>query len=509
MNGRPWRAMLPAFALGLAACTLAPRLKVPEVATADAYKETGPWIKAQPASELPHDNWWALYASSEVDELQQRLVRGNPDLAVALAHFDEARAIRDQARSAYFPTIAAGGGTTRQRTSKDVANPAPQTLFDTDTVQATASYELDLWGRIRSLVAAGKANAAAAAADLEDARLSLRAQLVDSYVQLRSLDRTSAILDETVSAYDRALHLTELRHNAGIAPGLDVAEAETQLNRARSEAEQTLAQRAVVEHAIAALIGEPATTFSIKPAIVELQLPHVPVGVPSSLLQRRPDIVAARRRMEAANAGIGAARAAYFPLITIDGQGGYASAQRSNLFTAPSELWAVGPAALLTLFDGGLHRAQVRQARAEFDASAATYRGTVLAAFQQVEDDLALMSHYGVAAVSQKSALDAAQHALTLSLELYRQGAADYLAVVTSQTAALQTQLDALNLETLRLRASVALIRAVGGGWDGEGHRSASGGPRSDNEAATVSYTSACQKQFTTEAVHDVGQNPS
>jgi len=451
----------------VAGCTLAPRLKVPAVPSADAYRETGPWILAQPAGELPHDSWWTLYASAELDDLEARLVHGNPDLAVALAHFDAARAIRDQARSAYFPMISIGGGTTRERLSKDVPNPAPNSLFDVDTVTASATYEVDLWGRIRSLVAAGKANAAAAAADLEDARLSLRAQLVDTYVQLRSLDRTGAILAEAVTAYDKALHLTQLRRNAGIAPGLDVAEAQVQLDRARSQAEETLALRAVAEHAIAALIGESATTFAIPPAIVELELPHVPVGVPSSLLQRRPDIVAARRRMEAANAGIGSARAAYFPLVTLAGQAGYASAERSNLFSAPSELWAVGPAAALTLFDAGLHRAQVRQARAEFDASAAAYRGTVLASFQQVEDNLALMNHYGVAAVSQKSALDAAQRALTLSLTLYKQGAADYLTVVTSQTAALQTQLDTLNLETLRLRASVALIRAVGGGWTG------------------------------------------
>src|SRR5208337_3312133 len=326
-------------------------------------------------------------------------------------------------------------------------------------------YELDLWGQIRNEVAAGQANAGAAAADLESARLSLIAQLVEDYVQLRSLDRDSAILDETVAAYTRALGLTEQRHDAGIAPGLDVSQAQTQLDAARSQAAQTLAQRALMEHAIAALLGVSASVFSITPQIVAITLPQIPTGIPSTLVQRRPDIAGAQRRMIAANANIGVARAAYFPTLTLGGQGGFLSKSSSNWLSAPSSFWALGPNALLSVFDGGLRRAQVAQARAEFDASAAYYRGTVVSSFQQVEDSLATLNHYHDASVDEKAAVDAAQRTLDFSMALYKQGAIDYLTVVTSQTALLQNQLQALSLETLQLTASVDLIRALGGGW--------------------------------------------
>jgi len=333
------------------------------------------------------------------------------------------------------------------------------------SVGGSVSYELDLWGQIRNEVRAGEANAAASAADLENARLSLIAQLVQDYVQLRSLDRQSAILDDTVTAYARALNLTEQRHGAGIAPGLDVSQAQTQLEAARSQTSQVLVQRALTEHAIAALIGVSASTFSLPPASVIIEQPQIPSGVPTTLLERRPDVAAAERRMIAANAEIGIARAAYFPSLTLNAQGGFQSTSISNLISAPSSYWALGPSALLTLFDGGLRRAQVAQARASFDASAAEYRSTALAAFQQVEDSLAALNHYHDAALEEKAAVEAAQRSLNLSLALYKQGAADYLTVVTSQTALLQAQLQALNLDTLQLTASVDLVRALGGGW--------------------------------------------
>jgi NodT family efflux transporter outer membrane factor (OMF) lipoprotein len=293
----------------------------------------------------------------------------------------------------------------------------------------------------------------------------MTAQLVQDYIQLRSLDRDSAILDQTVKIYARAVSLTQQRHAAGIAPGLDVSQAQTQLDAARSQAAQTLAQRALTEHAIAALLGVSASTFSIEPQIVDIGIPRIPTGVPSALLQRRPDIAAAQRRMIAANANIGVARAAYYPTLTLGAQGGYQGSSYSNWLSAPSAFWALGPNALLTVFDGGLRRAQVAQARAEFDASSAYYRGTVVAAFQQVEDSLATLNHYHDAAVEETAAVDAAQRTLDLSMALYVKGATDYLTVVTSQTAVLQTQLQALNLDTLRLLASVDLIRALGGGW--------------------------------------------
>jgi NodT family efflux transporter outer membrane factor (OMF) lipoprotein len=326
-------------------------------------------------------------------------------------------------------------------------------------------YELDLWGQIRNEVVAGKANAAAAAADLENARLSLSAQLADNYIQLRSLDRTGALLEDTVKAYTRAVSLTQQRHDAGIAPGIDVSQAQTQLDVAQSQAAQTLAQRALVEHAIAALLGQSASSFSINPAIEAIPLPHVPTGVPATALQRRPDIAAAQRRMMAANANIGVARAAYFPSLTLGAQGGFQSTSFANWLSAPSTFWAIGPNALLSVFDGGLHRAQVAQARAEFDAAAANYRGVVIGAFQQVEDSLANLNHDYDAALQEKAAVAAAQHTLDLSNVLYVRGATDYLNVITAQTALLQAQLQSLNLDTLQLHASVDLIRALGGGW--------------------------------------------
>ena len=461
----PWSGV--GLTLLLGACSLAPPLKTPVVPTADAYKEMGPWTRAEPADRLPRDSWWTLYDSAELGELQKSLIDGNPTLAAALANYAQARALADQARAGLFPTLGLSAGVARNRDSLDrpLRLSTGQAYYDTNSLGGSVSYELDLWGQIRNEVAAGKANAAAAAADLENARLSLIAQLVDDYIQLRSLDRDSAILDETVNAYTRALGLTQQRHDAGIAPGLDVSQAQTQLDAARSQAAQTLAQRAVMEHAIAALLGVSASTFSIESQIVDLKLPQIPTGLPSTLVQRRPDIAGAQRRMMAANANIGVARAAYFPSLTLGAQAGFESQAFSNWLSAPSAFWAIGPNALLSVFDGGLRRAQVAQARAEFDASAANYRGFVVAAFQQVEDSLATLNHYHDASVDEKAAVDAAQRTLDFSLALYKQGATDYLTVVTSQTALLQAQLQALNLDTLQLTASVDLIRALGGGW--------------------------------------------
>src|ERR1700722_16240640 len=345
-----------ALTLLLGACSLAPTLKTPQIPTAAVYKELGPWTPAQPADRLSRGSWWTLYGSDELNELQTRLIAGNPALAAALANYAQARALSDQARAGLFPTLGLAAQVQRNRDSVNdpLRGPATPTFYNDNSISGSVGYELDLWGQIRNEVAAGEANAAASAADLENARLSLIAQLVQDYIQLRSLDRDSAILDETVSAYARALKLTEQRHDAGIAPGLDVAQAQTQLDAARSQTAQTLAQRALMEHAIAALLGVSASTFSIKPQIVAIQLPHIPTGVPATLVQRRPDIPGAERRMIAANANIGVARAAYFPTLTLGAQGGFNSKSASNWLSAPSSFWAIGPNALLSVFDGGL-----------------------------------------------------------------------------------------------------------------------------------------------------------
>jgi NodT family efflux transporter outer membrane factor (OMF) lipoprotein len=476
----PIAAWRPAITLALAAmvgllltaCSFAPPLETPQIAPGAAYKEMGNWTLATPADRLARDSWWTLYDSAELDDLQRRLIAGNPTLAASLANYAQARALTDQARAGLFPTAGINSSVQRARESVNaplISNLTPR-YYDDNILGGSISYELDLWGQIRNQVKSSAASAAAAGADLENARLSLLAQLADDYIQLRSDDRDLRILDDTVKAYTRAVSLTEQRHNAGIAAGLDVSQAQTQLDIARSQASQTQAQRATMEHAIAALLGESASTFTITPAIVDIKLPEIPSGVPATLLQRRPDVAAAERRMIAANANIGVARAAYYPSLTLGVQGGFQSTSFSKWITSPSTYWAVGPNALLTVFDGGLRRAQVAQARAEFEASAANYRSTVVGAFQQVEDSLANLNHYHDAAVDEKSAVDAAQRTLDLSMALYVQGATDYLTVVTSQTALLQTKLDALNLDTLQLRASVDLIRALGGGWEAGPH---------------------------------------
>jgi len=460
--------LILALTLGASACSLAPPLKVPAVPAGDAYKELGPWTQAEPADRLPRDSWWDVYETAEIDDLAKRLIAGNPSLANALANYAEAKAVSDQARAGLFPSLNFTPSVERARESLHTPLIGPTTphYYDDNMLGGNVSYELDLWGQIRNQVAEGRANAAASAADLENARLSLLAQLVDDYIQLRSMDRDEVLLADTAKADARALKITEQRHDAGIGSGLDVAQAQTQLDSAQSQQAQILAQRALMEHAIAALLGVSPSNFSIKPATVVLKLPTIPTGIPTTLLERRPDIAAAQRRMIAANAQIGVARAAYFPSLTLGAQGGFQSTSFSNWLSAPSTYWAIGPSALLNLFDGGVRRAEVRQARAQFDSSAANYRGTVIAAFQQVEDDLASLNHYYDAAQQEKAAVDAAQHTLDLSLALYVQGAADYLTVVTSQTALLQAQTQALNLDTLQLRASVDLIRALGGGWE-------------------------------------------
>jgi NodT family efflux transporter outer membrane factor (OMF) lipoprotein len=459
--------LVAALAVTLGGCSLAPKLTLPDVPIAPAYKEQAPWTPAQPADGLPRGEWWTVYGDVELNALQQRLIEHSPDLAAALARYNQAKAFSDQQRSGLFPSLVLGGNAQRdglsQMRPQRPANAGND--YSAFTVGVQADYELDLWGRIRNEVTAAAAQAQAYAADLESARLSLQAQLADDYIVLRGLDRQVALLNETVSAYQKALALTQARHDGGIAAGLDVARAQTQLDSSRSLAEQTLAERALTEHAIAALIGESASQFSIAPRLAPIALPQVPAGVPSTLVQRRPDIAAAQRRVAAANATVGVARSAFFPSVTLSAALGYQSTQGGNWISAPNAFWSIGPSLLFSLFDAGKRKAQVAQAQAALDESGSLYRGVVLTAFQQVEDSLALTHHYRIAATDEHAAMTAAQRSLDLSLTQYREGATSYLDVVTSQTVTLQTELTALDLDTRELRASVQLIRALGGGW--------------------------------------------
>lgn len=466
---RALAAALAVALLALGGCSFAPPLKVPDVPVAQSYKEEVPWTAAQPADQIKRDAWWTLYGDAELDDLQNKLIANSPDLAAALARYQQARAVSDQLRSGLFPTLFGTGNAQRDRQSEmkplRVLGPTSPNEYGSYTVGAELDYELDLWGRIRNQVTSGNASAQASEADLESARLSLQAQLADDYIVLRGLDREVALLKDTVTAYEKALELTQARHAGGIASGLDVARAQTQIDSARSQVAQTLAQRALTEHAIAALIGESASSFAIAARLDEIPLVQVPTGMPSTLLQRRPDIAAAQRRIEAANADIGVARAAFFPAITLSATAGFQSSEAGNWIKAPNSYWSIGPSLLLSLFDAGKRKAEVAQAQAVLDEQGAKYRSVVLGAFQQVEDNLALLHHYRDAAEADKSAVAAAQQALDFSTSRYREGAVNYLDVVTSQTTALQIQREALDLDTRQLRASVQLIRALGGGW--------------------------------------------
>lgn len=465
---RPDRLFLPlCIAMALAGCNLAPAYKVPATPMAAHYRDSGPWVQAQPADQLPRADWWTLYRDDRLDQLQQRLLINNADLAAALAHYEQARAFSRVARSQLFPQISVIAGAVRQRQSDTAAlrGATAPADYDTYTASAQLDYELDLWGRVRDSVAAGADEAQAAAADLASAQLSLQGQLADDYLALRGLDQQLQLLKQNVAAYQRALQLTKALHRGGIVSGLDVARAQTQLSSVKSQWSQTAAQRAQLEHAIAVLVGASASQFALPAQTAPIALPQIPLAVPSTLLQRRPDIAAAERRTAEANAQVGVARVAYFPSLTLGAQGGFLSGRYANLLTAPNHVWALGPSLLLDVFDAGRRKAQVAAAKAAADEAGARYRGVVLGAFQQVEDNLALLDRLGTAMVDQKVAAAAAQHSLDLAMQLYKQGAASYLDVVQAQTAALQVQSEVLSLGTQQLRASVQLIRALGGSW--------------------------------------------
>lgn len=472
----PSRARLRCLALAaaslLAACSSQPPARLPDIPTAAQYKEAAPWTAAAPADGLPRDAWWTLYGDDELNTLQKRLLGGSPDLAAALARYNQSTAIADQVRAAQYPTVGSAMTLQRNRQSERrplrVLGPNSPDYYGAYTLGLQADYEVDLWGRIGNQVQAAVASSGASQADLESARLSLQAQLADAYVVLRGLDRELALLDDSVAAYTKALDLTAARRDGGIASGLDVSRARTQLASTRSQATQARANRALVEHAIAALVGESPSTFTIAPRVIDLALPQVPVGVPSTLLQRRPDIAAAQRRIAAANASVGVARAAVFPAVTLSGVGGFQTNDLGDFIKAPNLFWAIGPSLFYALFDGGRRQAEIARTQAVLDETAASYRGVVLNAFRQVEDNLALLTDYREAAESEREALASAQRSLEYATARYREGAVNYLEVVTSQVATLQAQRNALDLDTRQRRASVQLIRALGGGWAAE-----------------------------------------
>jgi multidrug efflux system outer membrane protein len=457
-----------AASLLLAGCSLAPAYAPPTIETPVAYKEAGPQTPASPEASLPAAGWWTIYGDPVLDGLEADLGRANNSLASAVARYDQSRALAAQAGAGLIPEVDVTGAVQANRQSRNRplrANGAGLNQYDNDQLGLVVNYELDLWGRIRNLAAASRAQAQASAADLAGVDLSLQAELANDYMALRGADAQLRLLTDTVTAYSRAFDLTHTRHQGGAASGLDEGRAETQMRTARAQIPDVQAQRALYEHAIAVLVGKPASSFSIAAAKAAPAAPRTPVTAPSALLQRRPDVAAAERRAAAANAQIGVARAAYFPTVTLGLNGGFQDAGGINLLQAPNSYWTLGPTLAGPLFDAGRRRNAARAAEAVFAQAAADYRQTVLSAFQNVEDQLALNNRLAEEAGEQALAVKAAEKTQDLALTRYQLGAANYLEVVTAQTAALQLEQAALTVQTRRLQASVNLVRALGGGW--------------------------------------------
>jgi NodT family efflux transporter outer membrane factor (OMF) lipoprotein len=462
-------AALLALALP-AACTVGPDYVRPAVETPAAYKETGNWKPAEPRDDVDRGKWWEVFNDPLLNQLQEQVDISNQNLAKAEAQYRQALALVQSARAGYYPTVTGGVSNTRSRSSATtIATPSIATVsrgvVTNHNLPFQVDWEADVWGRIRRTVEANEASAQASAGDLAAARLSAQATLAQSYFQLRSLDAQQQLLDDTIVAYEKSLRLVQNQYAAGIVAKADVVQAQVQVKTTQAQAIDIGVQRAQLEHAIALLLGKPPTALSIAREPLEAAVPTAPPGLPSELLERRPDIAAAERRMAQANAQIGVAKAAYFPSLTLSASGGYQSAAMIDWLTAPSRYWSFGTAIAETLFDGGLRRAQTDQAIAAYDAAVAAYRQTVLTGFQQVEDSLATLRILEQEAEVQGEAVTLAEQALALALNQYRAGTVNYLNVVVAQATALANQRTAVNLLGLRVVAYTQLVTSLGGGW--------------------------------------------
>ncbi|MBV8681460.1 MAG: efflux transporter outer membrane subunit [Caulobacteraceae bacterium] len=470
--GRSARAVAASFAVvGLAACNFAPAYQKPQLPTPtpQAFKEMGPWTPAVPADDAPRDNWWLVYGDTRLNDLEAQLLSSNPDLAAAVHRYDEARAYESQAASAQYPQVGSQAYATanKQSQGRPLRLQGGKTHYADNLIGGSASYELDIWGRVRNLVAAGKAEAQASRADVGTVRLMLQAELADDYLNLRGLDAQEDLLRRTVVDYQTALNLTQDRFNGGADPELYVEEAKTQLQTAEAQETDVKAQRALMEHAIAVLVGVPASSFTLASTTTLPAPVTVPVSTPSLLLERRPDVAAAERRVFAANRQIGVTRAAFFPSINLQAGGGFENAGGTNLLSASNSFWTLGPQLALSIFDGGYRRAKVNEAKAQLNQAGDAYKSTVLTAFQEVEDNLALCNELAVEAKQQDAAVVSAQASVSLALFRYEQGATTYLDVVTAQNLELTAERADLEVATRRLVASVDLVRALGGDWQG------------------------------------------
>jgi NodT family efflux transporter outer membrane factor (OMF) lipoprotein len=466
----PWPLVLLAMAvLPFSGCAVGPKYHPPVVQAPPAYKEVGDWKPAEPNDMNLGGEWWRIFQDPQLDALEAQVNVSNQNLKAAEAQFRQARAALRYNRADYYPTATAGLSATRTRVSAH--RPPPSSIFDGITYNDFVlpfdfSYQADVWGRIRKNVESYREQAQASAADLATVNLSMHADLAIAYFQARSLDAEEQLLNSTVKQYEEALELNQSRFEGGIASEVDVEQAKTQLQTTRAAAIDVGVLRAQYEHAVAILIGKPPAEFSLPPLPLTTPPPRIPVSVPSDLLERRPDIASAERRVAAANAQIGVAKSAYYPVISLTGSGGFESSSITTLLQGPSGLWSVGLSAVGTIFDGGRRHALTDQARAAYDFQLASYRESLLTGFQQVEDNLAAVRILENEAKVQDEAVVAAERSLDLSVTRYKGGVTSYLEVITAQSAALSDQVTAVNILGRRMANTVLLIQALGGGWE-------------------------------------------
>ena len=451
----------------LGGCTVGPNYVRPAAPATAAFKEAGDWKPAQPNDAVSRGKWWEIFGDARLNALAAEVDVSNETVRIAQARLRQAEAVVEQSRAGLWPTLAVSATATRSR-SPNVAgasgnSPVPVNVYN---LPLTASWAPDLWGSVRRAIEGNVANAQASAATLANVRLLAQSQLAIAYFQLRVLDTRRHLLDTAVAAYQRSLDLTRNRYNAGVAARVDVVQAETQLKSTRAQSIDVGVQRAQLEHAIAILVGKPPAELSIAAEPLQIAIPQIPAGMPSQLLERRPDIAAAERQMAAANAQIGVAKAAFFPALTLSASTGFRSNSFADWLTIPSRFWSVGPALAETLFDGGLRRAVSKQAQAAYDVNVSIYRQTVLGAFKEVEDNLAALRILEEEARAQDDAVLASRQSTELTINQYKAGTVSYLNVVTVQATLLGNEASAVNVLGQRLVAAVALVQALGGGWN-------------------------------------------
>jgi NodT family efflux transporter outer membrane factor (OMF) lipoprotein len=476
----PWLKLLSLVCLLLltSACMVGPNYRRPVAPVPAAFKEPptdnpeeiNRWKPAQPNEAVVRGKWWEIYHDPQLNALEEQVDISNQNVLIAAAQYREAADAVRIARASLFPTITTSPSYSRSQSSGTLFNVAVGNLTggqrNVYDLPGSISYTVDIWGSIRRTVRADVATAQASFAQLENARLSYQASLADDYFELHGIDGDIALLQNTVKSYEDYLTLTQQRYNAGVASGADVAQAQTQLEAARAQLIDYGVARAQYEHAIATLMGKPPAQVSIAALPIQIVPPPVPVEVPSTLLERRPDIATAERQMAAQNEQIGITKAAYYPSLTLAASGGLEAGQFYNWFSWPSRFWSIGPTLAETVFDAGRRHAQVAEARDTYDATVANYRQVVLTAFQQVEDNLAALRVLENEAAAEDAAVKAAQEALNISTAQYKAGTVDYLSVITEQAILLADQVNAVNILTRRMSASVLLVEALGGGWN-------------------------------------------